>query len=214
MPTLISLNGYVEESVFSFLAKQFRFDEVLGVDGGTQHLIKAGVRPSKILGDLDSIKGSTLLDVFSLRIPMLISYWDKDFTDGERAVQLSQHVPIVLVGMVGDEIDHLVGNLSLLKMAYANGKPAVAYGMRETVVFGKDFVLHLPIGTTVSVLPTSQVILHEKGFKWDLDGVVWQRDKTPPISNIVSEKSQEIHASAEFFLVIKDYWNPFTELTL
>jgi len=73
MSTLISLNGCVEPELFEFLHENFGFSQVLGVDGGTRHLLKAGIKPNMVIGDLDSI-GPYLGEVFALKVPMLISY--------------------------------------------------------------------------------------------------------------------------------------------
>lgn len=213
MSTLISLNGHVESGLFEFLRENFTFNYVLGVDGGTRHLLKANIPPNMVVGDLDSM-GSFIGEVLDLKLPMLISYPDKDFTDGERALQLSQSAPVVIMGVWGEEIDHLLGNLALLKMAYGLNKPAVAYGFKETILFGRYFTLHIPQGTTISVLPTTGTVLSEKGFKWDLENVFWSNYAVPPISNIVTEPIQHISADKEVFLLVKGYWNPFSDLTV
>jgi len=213
MSTLISLNGCVEPELFEFLHENFGFSQVLGVDGGTRHLLKAGIKPNMVIGDLDSI-GPYLGEVFALKVPMLISYPDKDFTDGERALQLSESVPVVFIGTWGKEIDHLLGNLALLKIAYSLNKPAVAYGINETILFGRNFTLHLPVGRVISVLPTAAAVLSEKGLQWELEHVFWSEYAVPPISNVVTQPVQHISADKEFFLVVKGYWNPFSDLVV
>jgi thiamine pyrophosphokinase len=144
---------------------------------------------------------------------MLISYWDKDFTDGERAIKVARSTPFVFLGLVGEEVDHLLGNFSLLRQAFSMIKPAVAYGINETILYGRDFSLNLPQGTTFSIVPCSRILLSEKGSKWELQDALLSGYATPPISNIATGTVQHIHGSNEFFLIVKGYWNPFSELT-
>jgi len=68
MSTLISLNGCAEPELFEFLHENFSFSQVLGVDGGTRHLLKAGIKPNMVIGDLDSI-GPYLGEVFRSKGP-------------------------------------------------------------------------------------------------------------------------------------------------
>ncbi|NPV89042.1 thiamine diphosphokinase [Coprothermobacteraceae bacterium] len=211
MGTLISLNGQVEEGLLHFLTANYTFKQVLGVDGGTQHLLKWGIRPHLVLGDMDSFEGS-LEELVEKRVQLLITYRDKDYTDGERALQLAKYRPIVFIGLTGLETDHILGNLALLRKAYSLALPAVGYGLRETVVYGHSFLLHLPPGTTVSVIPLSNTVLTEIGFQWELREVLWHEADVPPISNVTVAEWQLVRGTKPFYLIVKSYWNPFSDL--
>ena len=62
-------------------------DFLIGVDGGTNHIVSLGLTPDVVLGDLDSISPETLRIVQDKRIRTLRHPADKDQTDLELAIE-------------------------------------------------------------------------------------------------------------------------------
>lgn len=91
---------------------------IIGVDGGTQQAIDAGLRVDLVLGDLDSLKtevvqklkgeGQTQFRTFAA---------EKDWTDTELALQevlRYQPAAVTVASGVGNRLDHSLANLLLL----------------------------------------------------------------------------------------------------
>jgi len=131
---------------------------VVAADGGLDHALEAGIEPSVLVGDLDSVSAIGLAwaseHTTVVRHPI-----DKAATDTELAIAHAaalHPVRIVLVAGQGDRLDHAVAALGAL------GAPALAGvehleawwgGDQLRVVHGPgSTTLDLPLGTTFSVL--------------------------------------------------------------
>jgi len=90
-------------------------DIVICADGGTRHAVRLGIRPDVILGDLDSLSAADrrrFQDAAVLRIP------DQESTDLEKAIRYCLRRgfgSVVIVGAVGDRLDHSTGALGCFK---------------------------------------------------------------------------------------------------
>lgn len=92
-------------------------------DSGLKHRKGLGIVPNLIVGDFDSHKNPHL-DIETITLPC-----EKDDTDTVFAVKeaLSRGFQdFLLVGVIGDRLDHTLGNVSLLLMLDAQGKVAMA----------------------------------------------------------------------------------------
>ena len=154
--------------------------EVVAVDGGLDHALAAGLRPTTVIGDLDSISPDAATwtqrnDVRVVRHPT-----DKDATDTELALaDAAARSPrrITLVGG-GDRLDHSLAAIGAL------GAPALA-GIAQLDGWWDGHhlqVLHGPVERTIDVPPGSTLsilALHGPcrgvtvtGVRWPLDGAV------------------------------------------
>ena len=92
-------------------------DRLIAADGAVGHIIKLGLIPSVIIGDMDSISPN-LLEQSHLSPTILIKYpTKKDKTDFELAVDYcleSKFEEIIIFGVFGDRIDHFIGNILLM----------------------------------------------------------------------------------------------------
>ncbi len=114
MDALILANGeHPPGPVVRALAGQARL--IVCADGGAAHAVRLGVRPTIILGDLDSLSRTArkaLPDVPLLYID------DQESTDLEKAVRFcirSGFRSIAITGGLGSRIDHSTGALGLFK---------------------------------------------------------------------------------------------------
>jgi len=101
---LLFLNGKIKN--FSKIKKIInKTDLLIGVDGGTKHILKLGLKPNYIIGDLDSYtpKNKT--------IPVIKYPTDKDFTDSELAIKFvieKKYREIIIFAFAGDRLDHMI----------------------------------------------------------------------------------------------------------
>ncbi len=187
----------------------------IGVDRGTSHLIRNGIVPHIVVGDLDSLENDDRLRLIKHRhIFWLLSNWDKDYTDGQRAIQIAHAVGVknlVVIGIMGQEIDHFLGNLSLFTMYSHLFDEMIGYTGSQALVFmnGKR-MFHLPRGIPISFVPyDDEVILTLKGVHWEVEKRIFKRSNIPPISNIVRNEQVYVESIGRIWVIIGREDKPF-----
>ena len=94
-------------------------DTLICVDSGGNFLKDCNIIPNYLVGDFDSIN-KVSLEYFKNSECKILQYpKDKDFTDTELALELALKLnsdSIIFLGCTGTRIDHLFGNLGLLRI--------------------------------------------------------------------------------------------------
>ncbi len=181
---------------------------LIGVDRGVRHLIERNIIPHLVIGDLDSIDKQTLLQLLNNKKSFfMLSNWDKDYTDGEWAMRIAELLGIdnvILIGIMGGEIDHFMGNLSLFTMYFRRFKSIIGYTGYQTIeLIEGSKCYHLPQGMTISFVPyDDSVQLTLKGVYWEVEDRTFYRDNLPPISNIVISENVSISAKGKVWVII------------
>lgn len=146
-------------------------DLLITTDGGAKHLSGLGLQPEIIIGDMDS----NATDIWNgdnsiVRIPYPPN---KDKSDVELAVEyaLKQGCQeILLIGAVGDRLDHTLGNVALV--ASNPGRIAILNGASTLVAVDRSekCILHGQVGTPVSLIPygSGSFTVKTKGLKYSL----------------------------------------------
>ncbi|MEK6264359.1 MAG: thiamine diphosphokinase [Clostridium sp.] len=97
---------------------------LIAADSGANCLYEYNILPNLLLGDFDSIDRK-VLDYFEKNNCSIDIYpTEKDFTDTEIAVRKAISMKpseIVLLGCTGSRVDHLLGNIGMLKICLENG---------------------------------------------------------------------------------------------
>lgn len=113
---VLFLNGEIKD--FSKIKKIINNNDLLiGVDGGTKHILKLGLKPDFIIGDLDSYTPK------NKSIPVIKYPIDKDFTDSELAIKFvieKKYDEIIIFAFAGDRLDHMISNLLVFASLPAN----------------------------------------------------------------------------------------------
>jgi thiamine pyrophosphokinase len=148
----------------------------MAVDGGLDHALAAGLEPTHLVGDLDSVSDEGL--AWAARNADISRYpTDKDQTDTELALALASKFDpdrITLVGG-GDRLDHTIAGLGALGALGLTSVPVLDAwwdGQHVRVVHGPgSATLRLVPGSTLSLLalhgPCVRVTL--SGTRWELD---------------------------------------------
>lgn len=183
-------------------------DLVIAADGGIANAHRLGLRPSLVIGDMDSIAPDDEL-VFEAAGPQSITYpVHKDATDLELALRYAVErgaKAITLVGTMGGRIDQTLANIFLLTLPFLDGVAISLLGngweafcIRSTVQFsGRQ-------GDIVSLLPlTPQVVgVTTAGLFWPLDDATLQFGSTLGISNEMTNESARVSIREGVLLVI------------
>jgi thiamine pyrophosphokinase len=97
---------------------------LIGADSGANCLYNYNIQPDLLVGDFDSID-KKVLDYFKKNNCIIDIYpTEKDYTDTEIAVKKALCMKpneIVFLGCTGSRVDHLLGNIGMLKICLENG---------------------------------------------------------------------------------------------
>ena len=92
-------------------------DYLIAADGGANYLMKMGILPEIVIGDLDSIDEDTLFELTTAEVDIEQYSEDKDETDIELALRYAVELrpsSILIVGALGGRLDQTLANLSIL----------------------------------------------------------------------------------------------------
>jgi thiamine pyrophosphokinase len=183
---------------------------VVACDGGVKNCSENGLIPDVIIGDFDSYESSYLSkDVIDEhQIDFIAFSADKDQTDAELGLDyiLSLHIPsATIIGFLGSRIDHMLGNLFLLRQPkYDSIDLKIIEGRQSVYVIKGDAVIHGHPGETVSLMPISGEcqVSFCSGLQYDLSQYEIAQLKNPGISNIFTNKIARLKITSGELLVI------------
>ena len=125
MNTLIVTGGSIDYKFACEYLKKYTWDYVVCADAGMKFCHTAGIQPDLILGDFDSVDDASYT-YFKKTCPERMEQFPthKDETDTElallRAIAAGADA-VTMIGATGTRIDHLLGNIQMLKLALDRG---------------------------------------------------------------------------------------------
>ena len=155
-----------------------------------------------VVGDFDSIESVPKNEkILSLEV-------EKNFTDGERAVRLAKEcgaTNIVIYGAYGGKIEHILGNIALLKIAKDIGLDATikdANGYTR-LIDGKT-KLNVKKDSTLSLIPYGGAceFIKSENLYYPLDNLTLTPSDTRGISNVATANQVYIEIKQGLALVI------------
>lgn len=177
-------------------------DLVVAVDGGLALLLRAGVVPQLLIGDLDSLDGVAVPPGVEVRRHPR----EKDATDLELTLdQVAALAPeeIRLVGALGGRVDHLLATCGLL---VRHRVPIVVHHRGEVLyaVSGPLTLSGAAPGDRVSLIPLTDRVegIHTQGLRYPLAGEPLHRTGTRGVSNQVVSLPCQVEFSSGRLLVV------------
>lgn len=143
----------------------------VGVDGGAEHLRVAGVTPTAVIGDLDSLSEASA-DLFA---DVLHHVPEQDTVDFEKAITRVDAPLIYAVGFSGGRLDHVLAVLNV--MGRHADRPIVLVGPDDVaaVVPQRGLALsNVEIGIASSVMPLTRSTVAASGLRWDINDKVME----------------------------------------
>lgn len=159
-------------------------DLIIAADGGYDTLDRLGITPHLLLGDMDSIEGSSS-DVEKIIFPVR-----KDETDSFLAYREGVkrgYTNFVLLGGVGGRDDHTFANYSLLIYAKQRGHSITVIGERCKIfaIKNEKMLLHGTAGAHFSAFafggPAAGVTIF--GLEYEAEGITLTPDYPLAVSN-------------------------------
>lgn len=191
-------------------------DCLIAVDGGVKHVLKLGLIPQVIIGDLDSTPVSVQKKLKKMRkglinqAPTLIKYpKKKDKTDFELAVDYcfkKKFQKIIIFGIFGDRIDHLLANILLLSKIQTENKSIkinIIEGRKEIYILDKEIIINGHIGDELSIIPINKLEgVTTEGLSYRLIDYTLPFGSTRGISNVLNKSSAKITMDNGIALVV------------
>lgn len=165
----------------------------IAVDGGLEDFSQLELKPDVIVGDLDSVRAG-LVEQYD--VPLLQAQAEKNETDSMLALDYAIEqgaTEVVMLGALGDRMDHAVSNLLMLRRAYGKNVQMELKDERQTIMLKNgDFEIHAPQGTTVSLIPArDQATVTASGLYYPLERLTLHCDEGRGVSNtMLSEVAQ------------------------
>jgi len=179
----------------------------VAADSGLLHARSAGIEPDLIVGDMDSLPDTSLLD--SYPAGRVLRYdTDKDYTDTELAFKAALDKgcgEIWIIGGGGGRIDHLFA----LRSMFEREKFPPRWLTADADIYCLDYAvkrelsLTLEKGSLVSVFPLGggPWEAESAGLKWPLKGLPWDRGFFG-LSNIATNGKFKIDCKQGRFMII------------
>lgn len=151
----------------------------IGVDGGADHLLAAGVTPAAVIGDLDSLSDharATFSDV-------LCHVTEQSTTDFEKALTRVEAPMILALGFTGGRMDHM---LSVLNVMARFWNRAIVLADEDEVCFvGRRGATQFEAakGTSISIMPLGRATVTTSGLEWSFADTVMTPDGFTSPSN-------------------------------
>ena len=166
----------------SLLARARRFaPRIVGADGGADRLLRLGVTPEAVIGDLDSISETAKARLGDRLFPVA----EQDTTDFDKALRHIAAPFVLAVGFQGARIDHGLAVLNALTRH--PDRRCLVLGPRDVCFLcPPDLRLDLPQGTRLSLFPMGAVQGDSTGLRWPIAGLDFAPDGMVGTSNAVS----------------------------
>lgn len=194
---LIVTGGRVDRDFLKKNMDDEAYDFVLGVDRGLNTLNDMNIIPYKAIGDFDSADEG-IRAMYKDSPDAIVLNPEKDYTDTHVALEYAIEngaESITIVGGTGTRIDHVLGNLALLKLSLLKGVECVLLDENNRIrMTDGRLVLRRSRqhGRYVSLIPYSDYVrgITLVGFKYGLQDAELVKEETLGISNeIVAEEA-------------------------
>ena len=183
---------------------------LLAADGGANHLARIGLRPTVVVGDLDSVSPNTRA---WLGEECMVDRPDQDRTDLDKALEYGFEelgiTNLTVLAALGGRTDHDLGNLGLLaRLAMGDRLTYEAADQTVLAVAGEASLAANP-GETWSFWtfdPTVRVTV--EGVRWPLDNVSIDAGNRPSISNEAVDDLVQVHSAGGSVVVFRRFIEP------
>lgn len=191
-------------------------DFIIGADGGTNYILKMGLMPHLVIGDLDSLDEDAFFELTSADIQIDQYPEDKDETDLELALHAAYEThpdSILIIGALGGRLDQSLAALSLLagtqggidlrlddgveEAFFCRGQAEASSRSECRGIRGRsgDIVSLIPWGGPVSGIQT-------EGLRWPLIHETLYPDRTRGLSNEMTGEAASVKIASGLLLVI------------
>jgi thiamine pyrophosphokinase len=216
---IVVTNGVIKDYslIYKRLTQDYKFDRnastlIIAADGGAQNCLNMKLTPDIIIGDMDSITIKVIESITSGKKPIkfINSIPEKDESDTQLAVDYAVGLGakrILIVGAVGDRIDHTLANLFLLASPSAeNSDIRILTENNEIFVTRKSCQIDGAAGKMVSLFSLSPYtnFIKTSGLKYKLKNEKLLFSPVRGLSNPFIDSKARIEISEGTLLIVKE----------
>lgn len=210
--TLLVSGGTADRSFVTDFMINRRYDLILAVDGGLRLCHDAGILPTHLVGDFDTVE-KPLLEQYAVLPGMQVIRHnpEKDATDTELAMDLAIRIQasrIDILGGTGSRIDHSMANIYTLLHAHRKNIPCCMYDAynKLSLLEGERVISREEqYGDYVSLLPLTETVkgITLEGFKYGLNEAELSIGSSLGISNEIVAPQAKIRCRRGILLVVE-----------
>ena len=184
---------------------------IICADGGAKHAGALNLIPNLITGDFDSIDQETLEKFLAAGSQIKQYPTEKDEVDTElaliEAIKLNPS-EILLMGVVGDRLDHTLANIQLLVLPVLQGIDCCIisdWHIISLITPDSPAVIEGEPGDLLSLLPLTQAVcgVVSQGLKWNLQDSNFKFGHPFGISNVLLGNIAEVRIEEGIMLLIR-----------
>lgn len=200
---IICLNGTLPESLSII---DYKKKIVIAADGAANKLFHAGITPSLIIGDGDSINQNKLPPSFD-RNNLLIDL-NQEKNDFEKILCYcidNKIQTLMICGFHGGELEHTLNNISVFAK-YANKLDMLIYDHGRLGIWVDNFLqLRTMPQEIISLIPMPIAILSTKNLRWSLDNELLAMGKREGARNQAIADFIEVHIHSGAIICFFDH---------
>jgi len=141
----------------------------IAADGAANMLVRHGIIPEYVVGDLDSVTVDTLEAIHG--VSELVVEPDQESNDFEKALRFAEGQlwkRLLILGMHGGDLEHTLNNWSVL-MRYGRAMALCAYDRGRYAIPVFSSFSHAPNAQELlSLIPQPMARLTTQGLQWEL----------------------------------------------
>lgn len=207
MRAVIVANGVIEDEEGA-KATAAGAPLLICADGGAHHVLRWGLRPHVLIGDMDSLEEEPLRRLEEAGTLVLRYPSRKDETDLELALDYAVRQgadEILILGALGGRWDHTVANILLLTWPRLEGREVqIVAGQERLFLVRRQATLRGAAGDIVSLLPLSPVVegIVTSGLEYPLRGEPLYMGPSRGVSNVMLGPEATVTIASGWLLVV------------
>jgi thiamine pyrophosphokinase len=166
---------------------------IIAADSGLDHAVAAGLEPTILVGDLDSVSAHGKMWAYAHHVDIDEHPVDKDATDTELALRRAAAIggnELLVLGSHGERFDHLLGTFVALGNPELSTFSTIRLLLDDVSVYavhpGRCVTVPLGAGTQFSLLPIHGPCrgIRVSGARWPLIDASLEPSSTRGLSNL------------------------------
>jgi thiamine pyrophosphokinase len=204
---IILANGKApSKSIIKYL-QSIDYKGLICADGGANTAKNLGLIPDYIIGDLDSVKDETL-KYFNDKSKIIRIKRQND-TDVEKCLKFAikkKYVEVILLGAIGDRLDHSFCNLGIVKKFFHKIKIRIISEKSILTPYSGKVELDTIKGETISVYGLDdKTKITTQGLKYPLTKSLLPFGSKESTSNVAEKDYVQLKIEGGIIFVIRDF---------
>ncbi len=195
---------------YGFCGKYTNNAYIVCCDSGMRHALKLGITPDCIVGDFDSTDMETFEFFKKKGVPVKTFPTHKDENDTLLGIEAAiDHGAdeIIIIGGIGNRMDHTLANCNLLYYIHKKGiKAVMANEKNEIFVVDREIEIFGEKGEIISMIPLSMEVggITTYGLEYPLyNGALSKDGRLIAVSNVMLDDYAKITVKEGCLLVMK-----------